>query len=88
MTRPISHEWIQKYYGEILAQSEDLKTNACCATGAPPMWIQRLVDHVHPDVLSRFFGCGFPIPEAVEGAIVVDLGCGTGRDVYRSLSSR
>lgn len=76
------HSWVQDYYGQVLQQSEDLKTNACCATGAPPRRIQEALRNVHPDVLARFYGCGFPIPEAVEGATIVDLGCGTGRDVY------
>ncbi|MGK0359999.1 MAG: arsenite methyltransferase [Bradymonadia bacterium] len=76
------HDWVQDYYGKVLAKSEDLKTNACCATGAPPARILDLLQHVHTDVLDRFYGCGFPVPEALEGATVVDLGCGTGRDVY------
>ncbi|MCB9674608.1 MAG: methyltransferase domain-containing protein [Alphaproteobacteria bacterium] len=76
------HEWVQEYYGEILKASEDLKTNACCAMGAPPPRIAAALRNVHDDVLSRFYGCGFPIPEAVEGRRIVDLGCGTGRDVY------
>ena len=33
-------------------------------------------------IIERFYGCGFPIPPALEGAVVLDLGCGTGRDVY------
>jgi ubiquinone/menaquinone biosynthesis C-methylase UbiE len=37
---------------------------------------------IHDDITSRFYGCGSPIPEAIEGKIVLDLGCGTGRDVY------
>lgn len=76
------HAWVQDYYGQVLKASEDLKTNACCATGAPPAWLQGPLAQVHPDVLSRFYGCGFPIPQALKGATVVDLGCGTGRDVY------
>lgn len=76
------HTWVQEYYGEVLKQSADLKTNACCATGAPPRRILEALQHVHPDVLARFYGCGFPIPEAVAGKTIVDLGCGTGRDVY------
>ncbi len=76
------HDWVQDYYGSVLKSSEDLKTNACCATGAPPIWLQELLANIHPEVLSRFYGCGFPIPEAVEGKTILDLGCGTGRDVY------
>ncbi len=37
---------------------------------------------MHPEVLARFYGCGSPIPPALGGATVVDLGCGTGRDAY------
>ena len=76
------HSWVQDYYGNILKASADLQTNACCATGAPPARLAAALGHVHPDVLARFYGCGYPIPEVVEGATVVDLGCGTGRDVF------
>lgn len=76
------HSWVQQYYGEVLERSADLKTNACCAVGAPPARIASALRNVHDDVLARFYGCGFPIPEAVDGRTVVDLGCGTGRDVY------
>lgn len=75
-------QWVKEYYGELLESSADLKTNACCATGSPPPWIAQLLQNVHDDVLRRFYGCGFPIPEALQKAIVLDLGCGTGRDVY------
>ena len=34
------------------------------------------------EIVVRFFVCGSPIPPALTGATVVDLGCGTGRDVY------
>lgn len=81
MSEPI-HEIVSRYYGETLRSSADLKTNACCATGAPPGWIRSRLSNVHDDVSSRFYGCGFPIPHALQGATVLDLGCGTGRDVY------
>ncbi len=74
--------FVSEYYGNILGKSTDLKTNACCASGAPPSWIATRLLNVHPDVADRFYGCGFPIPAALEGATVVDLGCGTGRDAY------
>ena len=74
--------FIQAYYGRVLQSSADLKTSACCAAGAPPAWIQDRLARVHDDVQRRFYGCGFPIPHALDGATVVDLGCGAGRDVY------
>lgn len=74
--------FVQEYYGRVLAGSKDLQTNACCASGPPPGRIADALANVHPDVSSRFYGCGYPIPEALGGAVVLDLGCGTGRDVY------
>jgi len=37
---------------------------------------------IHPEILNKFYGCGSPIPPALSGVTVLDLGCGTGRDVY------
>jgi len=74
--------WLQHYYGERLQGSDDLATNACCAAGAPPPHVEAALGRVHPRVHERFYGCGFPIPEALEGATVLDLGCGAGRDCY------
>ena len=73
---------VQNYYSEVLKSSKDLKTNACCASGEPPAWMKKLIANISDEVLDRFYGCGFPVSEAVEGCTVVDLGCGTGRDVY------
>ena len=75
-------ESVQKYYSEVLKSSNDLKTNACCAAGEPPGWMKKLIANISDEVLDRFYGCGFPVSEAVENCTVVDLGCGTGRDVY------
>ena len=77
-----THESVREYYGQVLKSSDDLKTNACCVADAPPQWLRPLLGNINDDVSSRFYGCGFPIAEAVEGATVLDLGCGTGRDVY------
>jgi SAM-dependent methyltransferase len=76
------HRWLQEYYGHTLEGSADLKTNACCATGAPPRWLEQPLSNIHPEVMERFYGCGYPVPLALGGATVADLGCGTGRDVY------
>ncbi len=75
-------DFVSQYYGEVLEKSADLKTNACCATGAPPKHVAAALANVHDAILDRFYGCGFPIPHALEGKTVLDLGCGTGRDVY------
>lgn len=77
-----TYELVREYYGEILTKSEDLATNACCATGAPPELIAGTLQNIHPKVSERFYGCGFPIPDAIDGSSVLDLGCGTGRDCY------
>ncbi|HAA56070.1 MAG TPA: methyltransferase type 11 [Myxococcales bacterium] len=73
---------VKEYYGEVLSNSDDLKTSACCPIDAMSPRIQAILKEVEPEILERFYGCGSPIPEALEGATVLDLGCGTGRDVY------
>lgn len=77
-----THDSVSNYYGRILAGSKDLKTSACCVAEAPPEWLKTALQNIHSDVSDRFYGCGFPIAEAVKGKTVLDLGCGTGRDVY------
>lgn len=73
---------VRRYYGEVLRGSADLKTSACCAGDAVPAHLRPLVADVHPEIRERFYGCGLPLPPALEGRTVLDLGCGTGRDVY------
>jgi radical SAM/Cys-rich protein len=73
---------IRRYYGEVLQQSGDLQTDACCTVADMPLWLRRALGNVHTEVLDRYYGCGLVAPEAVEGCTVVDLGCGSGRDVY------
>ncbi|OIN86508.1 MAG: methyltransferase type 11 [Alphaproteobacteria bacterium CG1_02_46_17] len=73
---------VQEYYGETLKGSSDLKTSACCPIDAIPQHLRPLLGRVHTEVQEKFYGCGSPIPQALEGMTVLDLGCGTGRDVY------
>ena len=76
-------EQIRRYYGELLKGSDDLSTDAtCCSASAPPKYVIDALKNVDPQVIARFYGCGSPIPMGLEGATVLDLGCGTGRDVY------
>lgn len=73
---------VRHYYGQVLQSSADLKTGACCTAEAMPASLRALLEDVHPEVRERFYGCGSPLPPALEGCTVLDLGCGTGRDAY------
>ncbi len=77
-----THQDVQKYYGETLKTSDDLLTSACCPSDAMPQYLRPLVANIHDEVLSKFYGCGSPIPLALEGLTVLDLGSGSGQDCY------
>ena len=76
------HHNSRDYYGRVLATAKDLKTSACCENEAPPAWLRPLYGRLNGEIIERSYGCGSPIPACLEGCTVVDLGCGTGRDVY------
>ncbi|WP_445365960.1 methyltransferase domain-containing protein [Microbulbifer sp. ANSA001] len=76
------HDIVQDYYGRQLKSSSDLKTDACCDASTVPEWLKPLLANIHPEVLSRYYGCGLVCPPLLEGCRVLDLGCGSGRDVY------
>ena len=82
MTTNNIQDSVKNYYGEVLETKADLKTSACCPTEAMPKHLRPLVKNVHNEIKDKFYGCGSPIPHALEGMTVVDLGCGTGRDAY------
>lgn len=75
-------ESVRHYYGQVLQSSNDLKTSACCSIDAMPLYLRALLAGLHPEILERFYGCGSPLPPALEGKTVLDLGCGSGRDCY------
>ncbi|MEL7097834.1 MAG: methyltransferase domain-containing protein [Pseudomonadota bacterium] len=78
----MKHEIVKTYYGETLQSSADLQTDACCTDEAMPEWLKPVLSKVHDEVMMRYYGCGLIAPEALSGARILDLGCGTGRDVY------
>ena len=73
---------VQEYYGSTLSGTEDLRTTACCDSSSVPEALKPLLARIHPEVLSRYYGCGLVAPPLLEGARVLDLGSGSGRDVY------
>eukprot|EP01124_Arcella_intermedia_P027683 TRINITY_DN5469_c0_g1_i3.p1 TRINITY_DN5469_c0_g1~~TRINITY_DN5469_c0_g1_i3.p1 ORF type:complete len:147 (+),score=33.92 TRINITY_DN5469_c0_g1_i3:44-442(+) len=76
-------EEVQEYYGKELQSSADLKTNTCqIAQEEMTGLIKKIRSLLHDDTLASFYGCGSPIPPALNGAVVLDLGCGSGVDVF------
>lgn len=76
------YEVVQDYYGKQLQGTVDLKTSACCDASSMPEWLKPLLSNVHDDVLMRYYGCGLVCPPKLEGCQILDLGSGSGRDVY------
>jgi SAM-dependent methyltransferase len=73
---------VREYYGSTLTGTADLRTNACCDASQVPAALRPLLDRIHPEVLERYYGCGLVVPPLLENLRVLDLGCGSGRDVY------
>ncbi|MDD5408719.1 MAG: methyltransferase domain-containing protein [Candidatus Omnitrophica bacterium] len=75
-------ETVREYYGKVLKGKKDLKAGACCAVTAFAEPVKSIIKKIEPEILDKFYGCGSPIPPLLEGCRVLDLGSGTGRDVY------
>jgi arsenite methyltransferase len=75
--------YVKNYYGQVLHSINDLKTGACCCSDdlLHPA-VKDIESEIASEVLTKFYGCGSPIPVAPEGCKVLDLGCGTGKDVF------
>ena len=73
---------VKNYYSTVLKSSADLKTNACCTLSSYPEHIKKLLSNIHYDVKKSYYGCGLVIPDCLENCRVLDMGCGSGMDVY------
>ena len=73
---------VEQYYGETLTTSADLKTSACCTPGGLPTYLKKCLRVVPDEIKAKYYGCGSPTPQGIEGLRVLDLGSGSGRDCY------
>ncbi len=48
------HKQVSEYYGKILKSNDDLKTNACCTSSAPPRYVREILPMIKDEILSRF----------------------------------
>ena len=82
MEAPTVRSQVKDYYGQTLQSTADLRTSACCTDEALPAHHKAILADIADEVLARFYGCGSPLPPALDGCTVLDLGCGTGRDAF------
>lgn len=77
-------EEVKAYYSKITTEKEGkMATNICsCAADCLPKPLRKIRRLISPEIVQRFYGCGSPIPPVLDGLTVLDLGCGTGLDVY------
>ena len=70
---------VKEYYGKKIKKTADLKTNACCNLNSYP---KAYYQNIHEEIKDSYYGCGLVVPDAIENCKLLDLGCGTGLDVY------
>lgn len=77
-------EEVKNYYSKVTTVDDGkMETKICsCALDGSPKYINEARKMIPDEIIKHFYGCGSPIPPALEGMSVLDLGCGTGLDVY------
>ncbi len=77
-------EQVKEYYSKVtLVEKGEMATHTCCCgPESMPEYVREIAEEIPEEITSRFYGCGSPLPLALEGCTVLDLGCGTGRDCY------
>ncbi|KAL5016002.1 hypothetical protein ScPMuIL_005591 [Solemya velum] len=74
---------VKDYYGKVLQSRDDLQNWACVSRSKTSLkHIDDAMALVHPDVESRYYGCGWVIPDVLENMKILDLGSGSGRDCF------
>jgi ubiquinone/menaquinone biosynthesis C-methylase UbiE len=81
-TDEMTLEAVRNYYGRVLKSTQDLQTSACCTAEKLPAHLLEVEKLIHEEVKEKFYGCGSPLPLALDGATALDLGCGSGRDTF------
>jgi arsenite methyltransferase len=81
-TDELTLEAVRNYYGRVLKSTADLQTSACCTAERLPPHLAAIEALIHDEVKEKFYGCGSPLPPALDGATALDLGCGSGRDTF------
>ena len=66
------HSQVQDYYGKQLKTSADLKTDACKTTTSYTTDIKKIIGQIHDEVVSKYYGCGLTIPDALAGLKVLE----------------
>ncbi|OHS93131.1 methyltransferase [Tritrichomonas foetus] len=76
------HEAVSEYYGKTIQKTSDLKTDACLVSNTVKKHHNEIKKKIYPKVIERYYGCGTPIPDPLDGAAILDLGSGTGLDCF------
>ena len=76
-------ENVKEYYGTVLKSRDDLKSQVCYKKDLiDNKYVCKAISEVHSDVSAKYYGCGLCIPPRVNGANILDLGSGSGRDCF------
>ncbi|KAI3382741.1 hypothetical protein SNEBB_007294 [Seison nebaliae] len=75
-------EDVQKYYGDTLKSSKDLRVVTCELTNKLSKDNVALYKSLHEDVREKNYGCGIVYPQFVDNCKIIDLGSGSGCDCY------
>lgn len=77
-------ETVREYYSEATKEKGgELASSVCsCASSCIPEDVKAIVSELPDEIVAKYYGCGSPVPSQIDECVVLDLGCGTGRDAY------